>query len=210
MAKKKSKDKNEPQSTIYYFYTQERWENWLRTLEEMDFEGDPESEEMPEGLQSLSNFTEDINVAVLKIVKLFLGGSYSEETARAKMDEVEQIVMGALPDSEIADIISGVQMRFLVLFVACKKVFAGDVKGEIKDLIKEGRSLSEDEAEQALDIAGTIGALVLNGGSCCGKYLRGDSDEEPIMFDDWLVEVDDMGESLKSLKKFDEEFGAGI
>jgi hypothetical protein len=209
MAKKKSKDKNEPQSTIYYFYTQERWENWLRTLEEMDFEGDPESEEMPEGLQSLSNFTEDINVAVLKIVKLFLGGSYSEETARAKMDEVEQIVMGALPDSEIADIISGVQMRFLVLFVACKKVFAGDVKGEIKDLIKEGRSLSEDEAEQALDIAGTIGALVLNGGSCCGKYLRGDF-EDPSLFDEWIIEVDDLGTALKTLKNFDEQFGEGI
>jgi len=209
MAKKKGKDKNEPQSTMYYFYTQERWENWLRTLEEMDFEGDPESEEMPEGLQSLSNFTEDINVSILKIVKLFLGGSYSEETARAKMDEVEQIVMGALPDSEIADIISGVQMRFLVLFVACKKVFAGDVKGEIKDLVKEGRSLSDDDAEQALDIAGTIGALVLNGGSCCGKYLRGDF-EDPSLFDEWIIEVDDMGTALKTLKNFEEQFGEGI
>ncbi len=209
MAKKKGKDKNEPQSTIYYFYTQERWENWLRTLEEMDFEGDPESEEMPEGLQSLSNFTEDINVSILKIVKLFLGGSYSEETARAKMDEVEQIVMGALPDSEIADIISGVQMRFLVLFVACKKVFAGDVKGEIKDLVKEGRGLSDDDAEQALDIAGTIGALVLNGGSCCGKYLRGDF-EDPSLFDEWIIEVDDMGTALKTLKNFEEQFGEGI
>ena len=209
MAKKKGKDKNEPQSTIYYFYTQERWENWLRTLEEMDFEGDPESEEMTEGLQSLSNFTEDINVSILKIVKLFLGGSYSEETARAKMDEVEQIVMGALPDSEIADIISGVQMRFLVLFVACKKVFAGDVKGEIKDLVKEGRGLSDDDAEQALDIAGTIGALVLNGGSCCGKYLRGDF-EDPSLFDEWIIEVDDMGTALKTLKNFEEQFGEGI
>ena len=209
MAKKKGKDKNEPQSTMYYFYTQERWENWLRTLEEMDFEGDPESEEMPEGLQSLSNFTEDINVSILKIVKLFLGGSYSEETARAKMDEVEQIVMGALPDSEIADIISGVQMRFLVLFVACKKVFAGDVKGEIKDLVKEGRGLSDDDAEQALDIAGTIGALVLNGGSCCGKYLRGDF-EDPSLFDEWIIEVDDMGTALKTLKNFEEQFGEGI
>lgn len=206
---KKSKDKPEPQSTIYYFYTQERWENWLRTLEEMDFEGDPESEEMPEGLQSLSNFTEDINIAVLKIVKLYQSGSYSEETARAKLDEVEHIVMGALPDSEVADIISGVQMRFLVLFVACKKVFAGDVKGEIKDLVKEGRSLSDDDAEQALEIAGTIGALVLEGGSCCGKYLRGDFDD-PSLFDEWIIEVDDMGTALKSLKNFEEQFGEGI
>jgi len=97
MARKKlGKDKSEPQSTLYYFYTQERWDNWLKTLEEMDFEGDPESEEMPEGLQSLGNFTQDINVSVLKIMKLFLKGNYGAETALGKLNEVEEIVLGSL------------------------------------------------------------------------------------------------------------------
>jgi len=184
MARKKSgKDKSEPQSTLYYFYTQERWDNWLKTLEEMDFEGDPESEEMPEGLKSLSNFTQDINVSVLKIMKLFLKGNYGAETALGKLNEVEEIVMANAPEGELTDIIEGIQLRFLVLFLACKKVIAGDAEGDIKTLVKEG--------------------------SCCGKYLRGDMDE-PDFFDDWLIEIDEMGASLKTLKNFDEQFGDSI
>jgi len=203
MARKKSgKDKSEPQSTLYYFYTQERWDNWLKTLEEMDFEGDPESEEMPEGLKSLSNFTQDINVSVLKIMKLFLKGNYG-------LNEVEEIVMANAPEGELTDIIEGIQLRFLVLFLACKKVIAGDAEGDIKTLVKEGRAVGADDVEKALEIAATIGALVINGKSCCGKYLRGDMDE-PDFFDDWLIEIDEMGASLKTLKNFDEQFGDSI
>jgi len=209
MARKKSNDKAEPQSVLYYFYTQERWDNWLKTLEEMSFDEDPESEDMPEGLHSLNNFTEDINVSVLKIVKLFQNGSYSAPTALDKLNEVEAIIMGPIPDSDIADIIAGVQMRFLVLFAACKKLFEGGASGEIKDLVKEGRGLGEDKAEEELAIAATIGALVLEGGSCCGKYLRGDIDE-PTLFDDWLIEVDEMGTAMKTMKNFEEQFGEGI
>lgn len=208
MARKK-KEKVEPQSVLYYFYTQERWDNWIKTLEEMSFDYDEDSEEMPEGLQSLNNFTEDINVSVLKIIKLYLLGNYSDDAARQKIEEVEEIVMGPLPESDLADIISGVQMRFLVLFAACKAVIKGDVTGEVKDLVKYGRTLGEDQAEDALQTAATIGALVILGGSCCGKYLRGDLDD-PTLFDDWLIEVDEMGNALKTLKNFDEQFGEGI
>lgn len=208
MARKK-KETVEPQSVLYYFYTQERWDNWLKTLEEMSFDEDPESEDMPEGLHSLNNFTEDINVSVLKIVKLFQNGSYSAPTATEKLNEVEAIIMGPIPDSDIADIIAGVQMRFLVLFAACKKLFEGGVSGEIKDLVKDGRALGDEKAEESLEVAATIGALVLDGGSCCGKYLRGDI-EEPCLFDDWLIEVDEMGTAMKTLKNFEEQFGEGI
>ena len=208
MAKSK-KEKVEPQSVLYYFYTQERWDNWIKTLEEMSFDYDEDSEEMPEGLQSLNNFTEDINVSVLKIIKLFLLGNYSGEAAKRKIEEVEEIVMGPLPDSDIEDIVSGVQMRFLVLFSACKAVIDGTAEGEIKDLVKYGKTLGDDKAEEALKTAATIGALVILGGSCCGKYLRGDVDE-PLIFDDWLIEVDDKGNALKTLKNFEEQFGEGI
>ncbi|MBN1433056.1 MAG: DUF2150 family protein [Methanomicrobiaceae archaeon] len=208
MAKKK--DKPEPQSVLYYFYTQERWDNWMNTLMEMDFEGDPESEEMPEGLSALDNFTKDINVSVLKIVKIFQNDGFDSKTALEKMNEVEEIIMAEVPDNELVDIIQGIQMRFLVLFLSCKKYIKGETpSAEIKDLVKSGRDVGDDDPEKALEIAAEIGAGVLDGGSCCGKYLRGDLDE-PTMFDDWLIEIDDMGEAVKSLKKFDEEFGVGI
>ncbi|ADN35793.1 conserved hypothetical protein [Methanolacinia petrolearia DSM 11571] len=210
MAKKKKDDKPEPQSVLYYFYTQERLDNWMKTLMELDFEGDPESDEMPEGLASLDNFTKDLNVSVLKIVKIFQNNGFDSKTALDKMNEVEEIIMGEVPENELTDILQGVQMRFLVLFLSCRKYINGEIpSAEIKDLVKSGRDVGDEDPEKALEIAADIGALVLDGGSCCGKYLRGDVDE-PIMFDDWLIEVDDMGEAMKTLSKFDEEFGVGI
>lgn len=210
MAKKKA-GQEEPQSVLYYFYTQERWDNWLNTLLEMSFDEVAGSDEMPEGLASLDNFTKDINVSIMKIIKVFQTGSFDIKVALEKLNEVEEIIMGDVPENELSDIIQGIQMRFLVLFMSCKKFIKGEIaEGAIKDLVKEGRKIGDEDLEKSLGLASDIGAKVLNGESCCGKYLRGDSeeDDEPMMFDDWLVEVDDMGESLKSLKKFDEEFGA--
>ncbi|HJK67262.1 MAG TPA: DUF2150 family protein, partial [Methanocorpusculum sp.] len=59
--------------------------------------------------------------------------------------------------------------------------------------------------EKALDLASSIGAAVINGASCCGKYVK-DTDE-PTLFDEWLVEVERIADAMKSLKNFDEEAG---
>jgi hypothetical protein len=204
--KKKSKKDQEQQKLFYLFYTQERFDNWVTMLTECSFEEGPESEEMPEGLRTLQNFTDDINIEVLKIIRLYQNERFGADEALKKLDEVEEIIMAEPNAAEIRDVIEGVQMRFLVLFLACKKFLKGDFSGDIKTLVKDGRKLVENNPEEALQIAGNIGALVINGESCCGKYLRGDLDE-PDMFDDWLIEIDDMGNALKSLKKFDEEPG---
>jgi hypothetical protein len=60
--------------------------------------------------------------------------------------------------------------------------------------------------EKALDIAASIGANVINGASCCGKYVKDDL-EQPTLFDEWLIEVETMNEALGTLKNFDEEAG---
>ncbi len=191
---------------FYLFYTQERFDNWVSMLTECSFEESSEGDEMPEGLKTLQNFTDDINIEVLKIIRLYQNERFSADEALKKLDEVEEIIMAEPQAAEIIDIIEGVQMRFLVLFLACKKFLNSDFSGDIKTLVKEGRIAVEDNPEEGLQIAGNIGALVIDGGSCCGKYLRGDLDE-PSMFDDWLIEIDDIGTALKSLKKFDEEPG---
>ena len=126
MAKKKD-DNPEPTSVLYYYYTQERWDNWLKVLAEADFEGDENSDEMPEGLSSLDNFTKDVNVSVMKIVKVFQNGSYDAKTALSKLEEVEAIIMGEVPESDISDIVQGLQMRFLVLFISCKRYIEGNI-----------------------------------------------------------------------------------
>jgi hypothetical protein len=204
--KKKAAAEKEPQKLFYLFYTQERWDNWLKTLGEYRFDGDPESEEMQDAMAVLSNFTEDITVAVLKIVKLYQNERFSKEETLEKLDEVEAIIMSDAPEGELGEIVEGIQLPLLVLFLSCKNYVNEAYEGDVKDLVKEGRKVVDDDMEKALGIAGTIGALVIGGGSCCGKYLR-DTMENPSIFDEWLIEVDTMATALKSLKKFDEEPG---
>lgn len=204
MARKKKGKDQEAMKLFYLFYTKERWDNWLATLSEMNMEVDPESEEMPEIYQALSNFRDDITVSVLKIVKLYQNERFTQEETLQKLEEVEAIVMGDISESDISDIISDLQIELLVLFLSCKNFVKGSFEGDIKDLVKEGRKIGDENIEKTLEVAGTVGALVINGGSCCGKYLRGDVEST---FDAWLDEIDAMGNAQNTLKKFDEDPG---
>ena len=72
MVKKASKKSaEEPLKLFYIFYNQERWDNWLKTLSEASFDGDPKSDELPEGFRILDGFSVDITLEVLKIIKLY-------------------------------------------------------------------------------------------------------------------------------------------
>lgn len=209
-AKKSSKKMAEPEAPaklFYIFYNQERWDNWLNTLAEADFSGDEDSEEMPEGYRILDGFSEDITLATLKIIRLYQNGRISLDDARSKLRGVEEIVMAELVDSDIADIVGSMQVSMLVLFAAGQKYLeeAFPPSEEVKNLVKEGRKIVDKDPEKALGMASSIGAAVINGASCCGKYVK-DTDE-PTLFDEWLVEIEHIADAMKSLKNFDEEAG---
>lgn len=209
-AKKSSKKAAEPEAPaklFYIFYNQERWDNWLKTLSEADFTGDDDSEEMPEGYRILDGFSDDITLATVKIIRLQQNGRISLEEARTKLRGVEEIVMAELPDEEIAEIVGSMQVSLLVLFAAGQKYLeaAYPQSEEVKNLVKDGRKIFDKDPEKALDMASSIGAAVINGASCCGKYVK-DTDE-PTLFDEWLVEVERIADAMKSLKNFDEEAG---
>jgi hypothetical protein len=74
MPRKKGTQEEAPLKLFYIFYSKERMENWIRSLEGLSFAADPSSEEPPEGLLALSRFAEDITIEVLKIVRLFQNG----------------------------------------------------------------------------------------------------------------------------------------
>lgn len=209
-AKKSSKKAAElkaPAKLFYIFYNQERWDNWLKTLAEADFTGDDDSEEMPEGYRILDGFSDDITLATMKIIRLQQNGRISLEDARTKLRGVEEIVMAELPDADIAEIVGSMQVSLLVLFAAGQKYLeaAYPQSEEVKNLVKDGRKVFDKDPEKALDMASSIGAAVINGASCCGKYVK-DTDE-PTLFDEWLVEVERIADAMKSLKNFDEEAG---
>jgi len=208
MAKRKEKAVKEeaPLKLFYIFYNQERWDNWIHTLKESSFEINQESEEMPEGFRMLYNFSMDITLSVLKIVRLFQNGRYTKEEALEKLSQVETIVMKESPSDELEEYVESLQLSLLVLFAGCRKFLDGAYETDIKTLVKEGRKMVDADMEKALEIAADIGANVIAGASCCGKYVK-DNIEQPSLFDEWLIEVESMAESMASLKNFDEEPG---
>jgi hypothetical protein len=208
MAKKKEKavKEEEPLKLFYIFYNQERWDNWITTLKESDFTIKDGSEEMPDGYTTLYNFSMDITIEVLKIIRLFQNGRFTKDEALQKLNQVEAIVMADVPDETIEEYVESLQLSMLVLFAGCKRFLEGGYATDIKTLIKDGKKAGDEDLETALGIAAEIGANVINGAACCSKYIRDDI-EQPGLFDEWLIEIESMHEAMASLKNFDEEAG---
>ncbi|ABS55571.1 conserved hypothetical protein [Methanoregula boonei 6A8] len=207
MAKKASKKvEEEPLKLFYIFYNQERWDNWVKSLSEASFEVDPKSDEMPEGFRVLDSFSVDITLAVLKIVKLYQNKRFSREETLDKLAAVEAIVMSEAPKGDLEEIIEILQLPKLVLFASSRRYLGGEFDKDIKTLVKKGREAIDKDMEQALEIASNIGAAVIDGAACCGKYVKDDL-ENPTLFDEWLIECERMFEAMGSLKNFDESTG---
>ncbi len=208
MAKKASKTTTEvqPLKLFYIFYNQERYDNWLKSLQEASFEVDPKTEEMPEGFRILDGFSVDITIEVLKIIKLFQNKRFNTEESLDRLGQVELIIMSAPPAGDLAEIIEILQLQKLVLFASCRKYVEGTYDKDIKALVKKGRDLLDKDMEAALDCAAQVGAGVLGGASCCAKYVKDDL-ENPTLFDEWLIECERMSEAIASLKNFDETVG---
>ncbi|HMK16299.1 MAG TPA: DUF2150 family protein [Methanomicrobiales archaeon] len=206
MPRKKGTPEEAPLKLFYIFYSRERMENWIRTLQELSFTADPSSEEPPEGLLALSRFAEDITIEVLKILKLFQNRRFPREEALQRMREVEAIVMGEARDGEIGDVLESLQLSLLVLFATCRRIMEGKPAGDVKALVKRARALPEGDMEGCLEIAAEIGAAVVGGSPCCEKFMADDPGKSSLL-DDWLVEIETMKEAMKSLKDFDETTG---
>jgi hypothetical protein len=207
MAKKATKKvQEEPLRLFYIFYNQERWDNWLKTLSEASFEADPKSDELPEGFRILDGFSVDITIEVLKILRLYQNKRFSADEALEKLAAVEAIVMSTPEKGDLEELVGILQLPKLVLFAGSRKYLAGEFDKDIKTLVKTGKGQIEKDMEQALETASSIAAAVIDGASCCGKYVKDDL-ENPTLFDEWLIECERMSEAMTSLKNFDESTG---
>jgi hypothetical protein len=207
MAKKAAKKgEEEPLKLFYIFYNQERWDNWLKTLSEASFDGDPKSDELPEGFRILDGFSVDITLEVLKIIKLYQNKRFSAADALDKLAAVEAIVMSAAPTGDLEELVGVLQLPKLALFGGSRKYLSGEFDKDIKTLVKKGREQIDKDMELALETASTIAAAVIDGAACCGKYVKDDL-ENPTLFDEWLIECERINDSMASLKNFDESTG---
>lgn len=108
-------------------------------------------------------------------------------------------------DEEMVELIAPLHFQLLVLFASAKKFLDGGYEEDIKTLVKKGRGINEDKTDEILAVAAEIGANVINGKSCCGRYIK---DSEDIgVFDEWLIQIETMNEAVGTLKNFDEEAG---
>ena len=210
MATKKTKKEisiEDAPKLFYIFYNQERWDNWLKSLKEADWEGDETSEEIPEGFRLLDGLSEDITLAIIKIIRLYQNKRLTLAESQNKIRDVEAIIMSSVNDDVLAEIIGSLQISMMVLFSAAQKYLEENCPATeiIKDLVQDGRKIVDKDSEKAFDIASSIGSAVINGATCCGKYVK-DTDE-PTLFDEWLVEVERIFDACKSLKDFDEVAG---
>jgi hypothetical protein len=207
MAKKATKKaEEEPLKLFYIFYNQERWDNWLKSLSEASFEADEKSDELPEGFRILDGFSVDITIEVLKILKLYQNKRFSAGDALDKLAAVEAIVMSTPEKGDLEELVGILQLPKLVLFAGSRKYLSGEFDKDIKTLVKTGKGQIEKDMEQALETASTIAAAVIDGASCCGKFVKDDL-ENPTLFDEWLIECERMSEAMTSLKNFDESTG---
>ncbi|MHC1627200.1 MAG: DUF2150 family protein [Methanoculleaceae archaeon] len=190
---------------FYIFFSRERFNNWLNILKEASFDLPKSGEGIPEGYSTLLSFTEDITISVMKIMRLFQNGRFTREETEKRLKEVEEIVMAPV-DGEIGDIVGSMQLNLLVLFAACRRYLEGDFDDDIKSLVKEGRKIGDSDPGSSLRLAAEIGAAVIGGASCCGRYLRS-SERDLTIFDEWLNEIDLISNAMKSLSGFDEEGG---
>ena len=152
------------------------------------------------------NFGQDITVSVLKIIKLFQNGRFSKEETLERLTQVEAVIMAEAPKDQIEEIVESLQLSMLSLFASCRRYIEGGYPEDIKTLVKDGRKMVDTDMEKALEIASCIGANVINGAACCGKYVKDDI-EQPSLFDEWLIEIEAMNEAMTSLKNFDEVAG---
>jgi len=209
MAPRKKKDsasaqEEAPMKLFYIFYSQERWDNWMNSLREADFEGG-DDDDMPEGYQLLNGFNQDICIEVLKIIKLFQNSRFSKDESMNKLIEVEEIIMEQEVEEDMIELIAPMHFQLLVLFASAKKFLEGGYEEDIKALVKKGRGIDEENTEELLAVAADIGANVINGKSCCGRYIK--DSEDMGVFDEWLIQIETINEAMGTLKNFDEEAG---
>ena len=209
MAARKKKEsvqtqEDNPLKLFYIFYSQERWDNWMKSLRESDFEGSDE-DEMPEGYQMLNSFNQDICIEVLKIIKLYQNNRFSRDEAMSKLTEVEGIIMEQEVNEDMVELIAPMQYSIIVLFASARQYLDGGYDEDIKGLVKKGRGIDEENTDVLLSVAAQIGANVINGKSCCGRYIK--DSEDMGVFDEWLIQIETINEAMGSLKNFDEEAG---
>ena len=151
------------------FYSQTRWDNWLKQAKESGFEI-KENEDEGSGKESIVfvNMVDDVILACLKVNATLENNLISREDALHVIGDIKELVLSEVePISEDIDMmIYSVQTSLMAAIASFECYMTGEFDNEasIKELVlAAAEAESEDELEIALDCIAELGANVLDG-----------------------------------------------
>ncbi len=181
------------QKYINPFYTQERWYNWIKKVEESGFKIDDENKGAV-----FVYMEDDVVLACLKIIAKYDKNLVSSEDALRHLAEIKEIVLKKIePISEDIDMmLESVQLSLMGVFASCE-CYVEKAFEKTKSLDKLINSAVEAEKEDnmgaALNSIAQIGANILGGGKLNEKAL----DNIPEGFvGEWLDGIDSLSAAM--------------
>lgn len=181
------------QKIVIPFYTQERWNNWIKKVIESGFK----IEDQQKGAVFVY-MEDDVVLACLKIIAKYDKNVISKESALAYISEIKNIVLKKVePVNEDIDMmIESVQLSLMGVFASCEcyveKAF--EKTKTLNKLIKSAiASEKEDNMGAALGNIAEIGANILAG----GKIKEKDLDDIPEgLVAEWLDGIDSLSAAM--------------
>jgi hypothetical protein len=175
------------QKIVIPFYTQERWQNWIKQVEVSGFKIDDQ-----EKGAIFVNMEDDVVLACLKIIAKFDKNLLSKEESIGHITEIKEIVLKQIePITEDIDMmIESTQLSLMGVFASCECYIekAFEKTKSLKPLIKKAIDAEKEENMGAvLGNIAEIGANILAGGKIKDKDLE---DIPEGLVAEWLDGID--------------------
>ncbi|HIH69563.1 DUF2150 family protein [Methermicoccus shengliensis] len=149
------------------FYTEERWNNWIRAVRESTFKLDELTEANPPSLSM--DIEEDVLLACNKVLASVRRRKLSKRKAAEHIEEMKSIILAPFePMGEDKDVLlSSVQDGLVGVFAACEKLLKSrrlDRSTPLRELVERALEMErEDDLDGALELVALIGARMLSG-----------------------------------------------
>ncbi|MCZ7382214.1 MAG: DUF2150 family protein [Candidatus Methanoperedens sp.] len=181
------------QKIVIPFYTQERWNNWIKKVVESGFK----IEDQQKGAVFVY-MEDDVVLACLKIIAKYDKNVISKESALGYLSEIKNITLKKVePVNEDIDMmIESVQLSLMGVFASCEcyveKAF--EKTKTLNKLIKSAIAAEKEEnMGAALGNIAEIGANILAG----GKIKEKDLDDIPEgLVAEWLDGIDSLSAAM--------------
>ncbi len=177
------------QKIVIPFYTEERWNNWIKKVVESGFK----IEDQEKGAVFVY-MEDDVVLACLKIIAKYDKNLISKESALGYISEIKNIVLKKIePVNEDIDMmIESVQLSLMGVFASCEcyveKAF--EKTKSLDKLIKSALAAEKEEnMGAALGNIAEIGANILAGGKIKEKAL---DDIPEGLVAEWLDGIDSL------------------